>query len=219
VPPGRTGIRRQLGYLPQEVGFPRGFTAFAFVDYIALLKERAHPAPTAAGRTTLVALAAREMRRFAVNPVFLFAVVMTAWTGWTPQRVHAVTEIDSVNGNPAIFLGGFGMMATYWLTRSMRASEPPASASTSACRTPGASSPSNSAAPRCGSSTAAANFSPQCPGTAPAKSADSRPTAPGTPTDCQRNRRSPARGSTAPEGGGFAAVHLSGAPRRLPGWR
>jgi hypothetical protein len=22
------------------------------------------------------------MRRFAVNPVFLFAVVMTAWTGW-----------------------------------------------------------------------------------------------------------------------------------------
>ena len=34
-----TDIRRQLGYLPQEVGFPRGFTAFAFVDYIALLKE------------------------------------------------------------------------------------------------------------------------------------------------------------------------------------
>ena len=39
VPAERTGIRRQLGYLPQEVGFPRGFTAFAFVDYIALLKE------------------------------------------------------------------------------------------------------------------------------------------------------------------------------------
>ena len=39
VPAGRTGIRRQLGYQPQEVGFPRGFTAFAFVDYIALLKE------------------------------------------------------------------------------------------------------------------------------------------------------------------------------------
>jgi ABC-2 type transport system ATP-binding protein len=35
----RTDIRRRLGYLPQEVGFPRGFTAFAFVDYIALLKE------------------------------------------------------------------------------------------------------------------------------------------------------------------------------------
>jgi hypothetical protein len=76
----------------------------------------------AAGRATFAALAAREMRRFVLNPVFLFAVVMAAWTTWTPQR--AVTEIDSVNPYPAIFLGGFGMMATYWLTRSMRASEP-----------------------------------------------------------------------------------------------
>jgi ABC-2 type transport system ATP-binding protein len=39
VPAQRTDIRRRLGYLPQEAGFPRGFTAFAFVDYIALLKE------------------------------------------------------------------------------------------------------------------------------------------------------------------------------------
>ena len=44
VPAERTGIRRQLGYQPQEVGFPRGFTAFAFVDYIALLKEQSQPA-------------------------------------------------------------------------------------------------------------------------------------------------------------------------------
>ena len=309
VPAERTGIRRQLGYLPQEVGFPRGFTAFAFVDYIALLKEWTEPAarhaevrrvlglvglsglgakriramsggqrrrvalaqallgsppvlildePTtgvdpeqrvtlrtvlaeiartsivvlsthqtedvaalcervivldrgrvrydgpvtdltgqaagrvwladepdpaasvswrtgtgryrnvgaqragrrrarrtiprgrlpaaarrvtgtrggvvttalaparpaaAAGRTTFAALAAREMRRFVLNPVFLFAVVMTAWTTWA-TRSPAVTEIDTVNPYPAIFLGGFGMMATYWLTRSMRASEP-----------------------------------------------------------------------------------------------
>ncbi len=43
VPAERTGIRRRLGYLPQEVGFPRGFTAFAFVDYIALLKEWSQP--------------------------------------------------------------------------------------------------------------------------------------------------------------------------------
>jgi hypothetical protein len=77
---------------------------------------------TGAGRTTFVPLAAREMRRFAVNPVFLLAVVLTAWVTWTPSA--AVTEIDSVNGNTAVFLGGFGMMATYWLTRSMRASEP-----------------------------------------------------------------------------------------------
>ena len=44
VPAERTNIRRQLGYQPQEVGFPRGFTAFAFVDYIALLKEQSQPA-------------------------------------------------------------------------------------------------------------------------------------------------------------------------------
>jgi ABC-2 type transport system ATP-binding protein len=44
VPAERTDIRRRLGYLPQEVGFPRGFTAFGFVDYIALLKEWAEPA-------------------------------------------------------------------------------------------------------------------------------------------------------------------------------
>ena len=44
VPAERTGIRRRLGYQPQEVGFPRGFTAFAFVDYIALLKEWTDPA-------------------------------------------------------------------------------------------------------------------------------------------------------------------------------
>jgi ABC-2 type transport system ATP-binding protein len=32
-------VRRRLGYLPQEMGFPRGFTAFGFVDYMAVLKE------------------------------------------------------------------------------------------------------------------------------------------------------------------------------------
>ena len=63
------------------------------------------------------------MRRFVLNPVFLFAVVITVWTAWTGAGA-TVTEIDNVNGYPAIFLGGFGMMATYWLTRSMRASEP-----------------------------------------------------------------------------------------------
>ena len=35
----RTEIRRRLGYLPQEAGHPRGFTAFQFVDYVAALKE------------------------------------------------------------------------------------------------------------------------------------------------------------------------------------
>ncbi len=36
---GRTEIRRQLGYLPQDPGFQRGFSAFEFVDYLAILKE------------------------------------------------------------------------------------------------------------------------------------------------------------------------------------
>jgi len=35
----RTAIRRSLGYMPQEPGFHRAFTAFEFVDYVAILKE------------------------------------------------------------------------------------------------------------------------------------------------------------------------------------
>jgi len=35
----RTALRRRLGYMPQEPGFHRHFTAFEFVDYIAILKE------------------------------------------------------------------------------------------------------------------------------------------------------------------------------------
>ena len=42
---------------------------------------------------------------------------------WTDPGA-TVTEIDTANWVPAIFLGGFGMMATYWLTGSTRASEP-----------------------------------------------------------------------------------------------
>lgn len=77
----------------------------------------------AASRATFTALAAREMRRFIVNPVFLLAVVLTAWSTWTLQSA-VVPDIDGVNWVPAILLGGFGMMATFWLTRSTHASEP-----------------------------------------------------------------------------------------------
>jgi ABC-2 type transport system ATP-binding protein len=35
----RTAIRRRLGFLPQEVEFPSGMTAFGFLEYIAVLKE------------------------------------------------------------------------------------------------------------------------------------------------------------------------------------
>ncbi|AXK36075.1 ABC transporter ATP-binding protein [Streptomyces armeniacus] len=36
---GRAQARRTLGYLPQNPGFHPGFTAFEFVDYVAILKE------------------------------------------------------------------------------------------------------------------------------------------------------------------------------------
>ncbi|MCD0483148.1 ABC transporter ATP-binding protein [Streptacidiphilus sp. ASG 303] len=36
---GRREARRALGYLPQDPGFHAGFTAFEFVDYVAVLKE------------------------------------------------------------------------------------------------------------------------------------------------------------------------------------
>ncbi|MFZ6003013.1 MAG: ABC transporter ATP-binding protein [Actinomycetota bacterium] len=39
TPDGRLAARRRLGYLPQEPGFHRSFTAFEFVDYVAILKE------------------------------------------------------------------------------------------------------------------------------------------------------------------------------------
>ncbi len=38
-PRDRLEIRRRLGYMPQEPGFHRNFTAFEFVDYVAILKE------------------------------------------------------------------------------------------------------------------------------------------------------------------------------------
>ena len=81
------------------------------------------PPATSPRRTTFTALAARELRRFVLNPVFLFGVVLAVWTTWTGGG-STTTEIDEVNGYPAVFLGGFGMMAAYWLTRSMGASEP-----------------------------------------------------------------------------------------------
>ena len=45
TPRGRVAIRRRLGYVPQETGFPRGFTVFGFVDYMAILKEWSHRSP------------------------------------------------------------------------------------------------------------------------------------------------------------------------------
>ncbi len=81
------------------------------------------PPGAAAGRTTFAALAAREMRRFVLNPVFLAAAGLAAYELWSGQR-GTVTEIDGANTVAAVCFGGFGMLAAFWLTRSMRASEP-----------------------------------------------------------------------------------------------
>jgi ABC-2 type transport system ATP-binding protein len=37
--PDRLEIRRRLGYMPQEPGYYRNFSAFDFIDYVAILKE------------------------------------------------------------------------------------------------------------------------------------------------------------------------------------
>jgi hypothetical protein len=81
------------------------------------------PPATSPGRATFSALAIRETRRLVLNPVFLFAVAFIVFALWAGPGTGQ-TEIDTFNPYPAIFLGGFGMMATYWLTRSMRGSEP-----------------------------------------------------------------------------------------------
>jgi ABC-2 type transport system ATP-binding protein len=39
TPESLADVRRRLGYLPQEMGFPRSFSGFGFVDYMAVLKE------------------------------------------------------------------------------------------------------------------------------------------------------------------------------------
>jgi hypothetical protein len=63
------------------------------------------PPATSPGRATFTALAARETRRFALNPVFLLAVALTAYTLWSGQR-STITEIDGANTIAAFFSAG-----------------------------------------------------------------------------------------------------------------
>jgi len=68
-PHQRTAIRRRLGYLPQEAGYPRGFTTFQFVDYVAALKEwtdhssRHAEVARVLGLVGMADLAGKRMRR------------------------------------------------------------------------------------------------------------------------------------------------------------
>ncbi|MFI5914309.1 ABC transporter ATP-binding protein [Dactylosporangium sp. NPDC051541] len=62
--PGRLAVRRRLGYLPQDPGFHLGFTAFEFVDYVAILKELTDRRPRHAEvRRVLAAVGLDEHRR------------------------------------------------------------------------------------------------------------------------------------------------------------
>ncbi len=70
---------------------------------------------------SLRALARLEARRFALNPVFLAGAACTAYILWDRQR-GVVADVNTVTAYPAIFLGGVGMVAAFWLTQSMRRS-------------------------------------------------------------------------------------------------
>ena len=65
---------------------------------------------TSPRRATFTALAARETRRLVLNPVFLFAVAITGYALWAGPGT--VTEIDTANPYPAIFLGFFQSLLT-----------------------------------------------------------------------------------------------------------
>jgi hypothetical protein len=80
-------------------------------------------APTASrGRPPSLGVLARfEARRFTLNPIFLAAAALTAYILWDRQR-GVVADTNTVSVYPAIFLGGLGMVAAFWLTQSMRRS-------------------------------------------------------------------------------------------------
>jgi hypothetical protein len=58
-----------------------------------------------AGQTTFRVLAAREMRRFVLNPIFLAAAGLTAVALWS-AHLSTVTEIDGANTISAVFSAG-----------------------------------------------------------------------------------------------------------------
>jgi ABC-2 type transport system ATP-binding protein len=119
---GRVAVRRRLGYLPQEAGFPRGFTAFGFVDYMAILKEWADgPARHAEVRRVLDqvglgdvatkrvhALSGGQRRRVLLAQALLgepdFLVLDEPTTGLDPEQRARLRDILSTAGETRTLL-------------------------------------------------------------------------------------------------------------------
>ena len=113
---GRVAIRRCLGYLPQEAGFPRGFTTFGFVDYLAILKEWADPEPRHAevrrvldqvglgelGTKRVQALSGGQRRRVLLAQALIgepeFLVLDEPTTGLDPEQRARLRDILSTAG-------------------------------------------------------------------------------------------------------------------------
>jgi ABC-2 type transport system ATP-binding protein len=88
----RLEIRRRLGYLPQEPGFHQNFSAFDFVDYVAILKE-----------WTDRRARHDEVRRV-LNLVGLDAVAHTAIRKLSGGMRRRVAIAQAILGDPALLL-------------------------------------------------------------------------------------------------------------------